>query len=149
MKLLAVLACAGLALGLFSQGAAQEKSAADRTLKVKLAYTGTGAVDEKHPIFVFVFDSPDFAQGNVVPIATKPATSKGQTVTFSGVAVSPVYAAAIFDPTGQYDGVSGPPPSGSSMGMYSKNPPTPEPVKIEAGKTEQIELSFDDTAKMP
>src|ERR1017187_8142118 len=39
---------------------APEKAPAGRTLKVKLKYTGPGTVDEKHKIFVFVFDTPDF-----------------------------------------------------------------------------------------
>jgi hypothetical protein len=33
--------------------------------------------------------------------------------------------------------------------MYSKTPGTPEPIKIDPGKTVEIELAFDDTAKMP
>jgi hypothetical protein len=59
-----------------------------------------------------------------------------------------VYVTAVFDPTGQYDGMS-PPPSGSSLGLYGKTAGTPEPVRIEPGETAEIELAFDDTAKMP
>jgi len=42
----------------------------------------------------------------------------------------------------------GPPPPGSSLGMYSKTPGQPAPVKVEAGKTANVELTFDDTVKM-
>ena len=41
------------------------------------------------------------------------------------------------------------PPSGASMGMYSKTPGTPEPIKIEPGETVTVEVPFDDSFKMP
>jgi len=125
---------------------AQDKA---RTLKVKLHYTGSGTVDDKHQIHVFLFDSPDFTQGNAMPIGMQSASGKDETVTFSGIDKSPVYVAAVYDPTGGYDGQSGPPPSGSSLGMYTKEPPQPGPITIDEGKTAEVELPFDDTAKMP
>jgi hypothetical protein len=128
----------------------QNKDASARILKIRLHYTGSGQVDEKHKIFVVLFDSPDFANGGAgPPIAVKTATVKEETVTFSEVATSPVYAAASYDPGGNYDGESGPPPSGASLGMYSKTPGTPAPIGIERGKTVQVELTFDNTVKMP
>lgn len=126
-----------------------EKKAEPRTLKVTLNYTGGGPVDSKHRIFLFVFDSPDFVQGNVMPLDSKPASAKDETVAFSGLTASPVYIVAAYDQAGDYDGQSGPPPSGSPMAMYSKTPGVPAPVKIEPGKTVQIDLSFDDSYKMP
>ena len=147
-----------LALGLsvFGCVAAQDKAPekaparapAPRTLKVKLNYTGTGTVDEKHKIIVFLFDSPEFMQGNAMPVGMQAAAAKTGAVTFSDIASSPVYVTAVYDPTGEYEGMSAP-PSGSSMGLYSKTPGTPEPVRIEPGQTAEIELAFDDTAKMP
>jgi hypothetical protein len=127
---------------------APEKAPAPRTLKVKVNYTGSGTVDEKHRIIVFVFDSADFMQGNSMPVGAQSSASKAGTVTFSDLATSPVYVTAVFDPTGQYEGMS-PPPSGSSLGLYGKTPGTPDPIKIEPGETAQVELAFDDTAKMP
>ena len=126
-----------------------EKPAAGRTLKAKMNYTGAGTVDEKHKIFLFVFDTPDFMQGGSMPIGFGSASAKDGTVTVADLAVSPVYVAVAFDPTGGYDGQSGPPPSGASMGLYAKTPGTPEPVKIDAGKTAEITVAFDDSAKMP
>jgi hypothetical protein len=131
------------------QGKPTEKKEAPRTLKVKLNYTGIGQVDSKHQIFLFVFDSPDFAQGSVMPVASMAASAKDETVVFSDLAQSPVYVVTAYDPSGNYDGRSGPPPSGSSMGMYFKTPGTPEPVKVEPGQTVEIELTFDDSVKMP
>ena len=132
----------------FQFGKAQDK-AATRTLKVKVNYTGSGPVDEKHKIQVFLFDSPDFVQGNAMPTGMMMTASKNGTITFTDIATSPVYVAAIYDPTGGYDGASGPPPSGSSLGMYTKEPPKPGPINIDAGKTAEVELPFDDSQKMP
>jgi hypothetical protein len=127
---------------------ANAQSKPDRTLEVKLNYTGAGKVDQNHKIFVFVFDTPDFMQGNAMPIANQAVTAKDQTLTFSGLSAATVYAVAAFDPKGEYDGMSGPPPAGSSLGMYSKEPGTPGAVNLEAGKTAHVDLAFDDTAKM-
>lgn len=145
MRKLACLACAVLALGIAAYGSEQ---AAGRTLKVKVNYTGSGTVDEKHRIVLFLFDSPDFAQS--IPVAAVLAAKKDETVTFDSFDAGTVYVVAAYDPKGEYDDAqTGPPPSGSSLGLYTKTPPTPEPVKVEPGKTVEIELAFDDTAKMP
>jgi hypothetical protein len=132
----------------FQFGSAQDKPAA-RSLKVTVKYTGTGTVDDKHKIQVFLFDSPDFTGGNAMPTGMQMTASKDGTVTFSDIAGSPVYAAAIYDPKGEYDGASGPPPSGSSAGVYTKEPPKPGPIDIDAGKTVAVDLPFDDSFKMP
>jgi hypothetical protein len=151
MKKSFYLAAAALILAsAFQFGRAQDKPAATtRTLKVKVTYTGAGTVDEKHKIQVFLFDSPDFVQGNAMPTGMQMTAAKDGSVTFSDISSSPVYVAAVFDPSGGYDGQSGPPPSGSSIGMYTKEPPKPGPIAIEAGKTAEVEVAFDDTAKMP
>jgi hypothetical protein len=138
---LLILACG------FQYSSAQDKNV--RSLKVKLNYTGSGTVDDKHKILVFLFDSPEFTNGNAMPIAMKAGAAKDETVTFDDTGKSPIYIAAVYDPTGGYDGQSGPPPSGSSLGMYTKAPPAPEPVEIETGKTVEVQLPFDDTSKMP
>ncbi len=132
----------------FQFGRAQDK-AATRTMKLTVHYAGSGPVDDKHKIVVFMFDSPDFTQGNAMPTGMQMTASKDGTVTFSDIPGSPVYAAAVYDPTGAYDGASGPPPSGSSLGMYTKEPPKPGPIAIDPGKTAEITLGFDDSQKMP
>ncbi len=139
------LACAALALGTVAYGSEQ---AANRILKVKVNYSGSGTVDQQRRIVLFLFDSPEFTQS--VPISIQLAAKKDETVTFEGFAAGTVYVVAAYDPKGEYDDEqNGPPPSGSSLGMYSKTPPAPEPVKVEPGKPVEIELAFDDTAKMP
>lgn len=126
--------------------AAQNKP--DKSLTVTVNYTGSGTVDESHKLFVFVFDTPEFVQGNGVPIASQVATQKSQKVTFPSLSPDTVYLVAVFDPTGGYDGKSGPPPSGTSTGLYGDGG-TPTPVKLESGKTAQITITFDDSIKMP
>jgi len=119
------------------------------SLQVKLNYTGAGKVDDNHKIFIFLFDTPDFIQGNGMPIGSLTATAKDQAITFSDISASTVYIVAAFDPKGEYDGMSGPPPSGASIGLYAKEPGKPAPIAVEAGKTGKIDLPFDDTIKMP
>ena len=137
-----------LLAGVCQPGMAQEKSKG-KTLKVKLHYTGSGTVDDKHKIIAFLFDSPDFTQGGAMPFAEKDSSSKDGIVTFADVDRSPVYVTSVYDPTGGYDGQSGPPPSGSSLGMYSTEPGQPGAVKLEDGKAAEVELTFDDSFKMP
>lgn len=140
---------AGLTAGVCRPAFAQEKAAKGRTLKVKLRYTGSGTVDDSHRILAFLFDSPDFVKGEgVVPFALKDSATKEGDVTFTDVDRSVVYIATAYDPSGKYDGQS-PPPSGSSLGMYSTKPGEPAEVKLEPGKTVAIELVFDDSSKMP
>lgn len=128
---------------------ASEKAPAGRTLKVKLKYTGPGTVDEKHKIFVFVFDTPDFVRReDVMPIAFDSGAAKDATLTFADVATSPVYLIAIYDPTGGYEGMSKP-PTGCYLGIYGTTPGEPGAIAIEAGKTTQVDVAFDDTIKMP
>ena len=120
-----------------------------RGLRVKVHYKGSGTVDDKHKILVFLFDSPEFGHSNVMAFAVMSTNSKDGTVTFNHVAKSPAYVGTVYEPSGSYAERQGPPPPGSSLGMYSKTPGQPAPVKVEAGKTIDIELTFDDTVKMP
>src|ERR1700682_2357294 len=128
-------------------GRAQEKAPL-HGLRAKVHYKGSGTVDEKHKILVFLFDSPEFGHSNVMPFAVMTTSSKDGTVTFNDVDKSPAYVGAVYDPSGGYAENQGPPPAGSSLGMYSKTPGQPAPVKVEAGKTANVELTFDDTVKM-
>ena len=119
-----------------------------RVLKMPVHYAGAGTVDEKHKIYVFVFNSTDFMQGDGQPVASSTTTSKEETATFSDLTDSPVYVAVVYDPNGAYDGQSQP-PSGSSTAIYSKTTPgTPEPIVIDSGKTVELAITFDDTHKM-
>ena len=119
----------------------------DLTLQVQLQYKGSGTVDATHKIFVALWDSADF--GGAPPADVKSATSKNGVVTFSNVKKVPAYVSTAYDPTGNWDGASGPPPTGSSLGMYSKAPPKPDPIAIAPGKVAKLTISFDDAMKVP
>lgn len=119
-----------------------------RTLQVQIHYTGSGTVDKDHKIFVALWDSPDFTDGNSPPAAVQSTSSKDGIVTFSDIPTSPVFTSTAYDPTGQWDAQSGPPPTGSSLGMYSKAPPKPDPIAIAPGKTAKVEITFDDSQKV-
>jgi hypothetical protein len=143
----AALMVLGLA-GTVQVAGAQEKAASKaRTLKVKLNYTGAGTVDAKHRIFMFLFDTPDFSGGNAMPVAFENASAKDATVTFADVPTT-AYIVAIFDPKGDYDGMSMP-PSGAVIAGSMNPGGAPKPIKIEEGKTLEMALAFDDTNKMP
>jgi hypothetical protein len=113
-----------------------------RTIQVDIAYTGSGTVDGAHKIYVALWSSP---QLDGVPADVQPLASKTGTVTFKNVQAIPAYVSAAYDPTGKWDAQS-PPPPGSSLAMYG-NPPNPNPIQVEPGKTTKIQLKFADANK--
>ena len=140
MKRLSVL------FGVLLAGASIASAQQGLTLQVQLHYTGSGTVDATHKIFVALWESADFNSGP--PAEVKSAASKNGMVTFSDVKKLPAYVSAAYDPSGRWD-ASGPPPTGASLGMYTKAPPKPEPIAITPGKASKVTLSFDDAAKVP
>lgn len=140
-------ACLGLLLSTARTGLPQD-TAMPSKLAVHVHYSGAGTVDQRHKIYVVVWDSPDFVKGGgMVPVASLSTSSKDGVVIFRDVKKAPAYASAAYDPNGQWDAQS-PPPEGSSLGLYSKTPGTPAPIDLKPGQTTSIELPFDDTVKM-
>lgn len=144
-------------------------AAAGKTLKVKLNYTGSGVVDEKHKIYVLICDADPFAAERLEDYTGKPVpkpepgsagqkiarilqrqgtASKDSTLVFIKLPVSPVYAVAFYDHSGTYQGHSDP-SAGSPMGLYGSQPGQPEPIKVVPGKPTRVTVSFDDSAKTP
>ena len=117
-----------------------------RTIQVDITYTGSGTVNASHKIYGALWDSADFSGGP--PVAVKSLDSKSGTMTFTDVQKVPAYVSVAYDPTGQWEAQS-PPPSGSSLGMYSTNPPTPTAIEVEPGKTAKVNIAFDDSNKGP
>lgn len=119
-------------------------------LTVNVTYTGSGKVDESHKVYVVMWDSPDFMKEGASgpPIDVKGVTSKSDSLHFDDVQANPVYINMVYDPSGQWDAAS-PPPSGSSLGIYQKEPGTPAPVQLQPDKPTTISVSFDDSSKMP
>ena len=89
-------------------------------MSVTVTYTGKGAVDDKHEIFVFLFDHPT-PTADSEPIASQTTTKSGGTVAFKGVTQDPVYVVFVYDEAANYDGQSGPPPAGAPIGSYQKD----------------------------
>ena len=136
-------------LGLFvlcAVCALAQTSADKRTIQVDIDYTGSGIVNASHKIYVALWDSSDMSGGP--PVAVLSLNSKKGTVTFSDVQRVPAFVSAAYDPTGHWDAQS-PPPTGSSLGMYSKNPPNPQPIDVAPGKTVKVSITFDDSVKVP
>jgi hypothetical protein len=131
---------------LFATGAGGQTSAERRAIQVEINYTGAGTVDARHKIYVALWDSSDMSGGP--PAAVRSLDSKKGTVTFSIVQKVPAFVSAAYDPSGTWDAQS-PPPSGSSLGMYSKNLPNPEPIDVAPGQTVKVSITFDDSAKVP
>jgi len=145
-------AFAGCALGVLGSAITNARQATGQssTVQVQVNYTGSGAVDEKHKIWVQLWNSPDFMSGSSGPPMQEQSTSsKTGTVTFTNVQKPVVYVSAAYDPNGQWDGMSGPPPAGSSLGIYSQEPGKPAPVKLTPGTTSKALVSFNDAVKMP
>jgi hypothetical protein len=131
---------------LFVTGLVAQTNAGKRTIRVDITYTGSGTVDASHKIYVALWDTTDLQ--NATPVAVQSLDSKKGTVTFSDVEKVPAYVSTAFDPTGAWDAKSAP-PSGSSLGMYSKKIPTPEPIDVGPGKTARVSITFDDSVRVP
>lgn len=149
MKSVFLTSCA-LTIGLliaWPSGAFAQASDAPSSLKVRANYSGAGTVDATHKVWVVLWDTPDFIKGSAMPVATQSSSSKNAVVTFADVKKTPAYISTVYDSSGQWEAQSAP-PEGSSLGIYSKDPGTPEPINLEPGKTTKIEFTFDDTVKM-
>jgi len=133
--------------GILLAGALMAPAQQGQTIQVQIHYTGSGTVDATHKIFVALWDSADF--NSAPPTEVKSTASKNGMVTFADVKKVPAYVSAAYDPTGHWDGASGPPPTGASLGVYSKAPPKPDPIAIAPGKIARITLSFNDSTKVP
>lgn len=136
-------------LGLFvllAAGTLAQTGGDKRTIQVDVTYTGAGTVDANHKIYVALWDSTDLSSGP--PAAVQSLASKRGSVTFSNVQKVPAYTSLAYDPTGVWDAQT-PPPSGASLGMYGKNPPTPDPIDVAPGKTTKVAISFNDSVKVP
>ena len=118
-------------------------------LTVQVSYTGSGKVDESHKVYVVLWGDPDFVKGGstAMPIAAKSVTSKSAAAEFDNVEKNPVYVSMVYDPTGKWDAMSHP-PTGSSLGLYAREPGTPAPIQLQPGKTTTISATFDDSNKM-
>ena len=114
-------------------------------LKVTVQYNGTGTVDSAHEITVWLFDTPNITP-DTPPVATDVLTANGGSLNFSGLPKQ-VYLAAAFDEKGDYDGTSGPPPTGTPITIHGQ---AGAPAAIATGGAEAaVTVTFDDSVRMP
>ncbi len=118
-------------------------------LRITVDYQGSGTVSEDHQLSVFVFDTPNVSVDSF-PIWTGQLADNQQTLTAGGIDASTVWVAVIFDEAGGYDPLSGPPPSGSPLVIYSTDQTgMPTGVELKADQETEIAIAFDDAFRMP
>ena len=128
---------------------AQDKPAHSGKLAVSIQYTGQGTVDKDHRIWIWLFDNPDSSSWvNTPPLAVGQLSENGAAFNFSELPKE-VYIAMAFDEKGGYDGTSGPPPSGTHIGIYGMASGG-SPAAVETGaEDKELKTSFDDSMRMP
>jgi uncharacterized protein (DUF2141 family) len=131
----AVLMCV---VTLLVASAAMARQGADLTVTV--SYTGKGPVNEKNDVLVFLFDHPD-PTSESRPLGLQSVNKNGGVATFKGVTAASVYVVAVYDEKADYDGKSGPPPTGSPIATYSK---AGKPVSVNPAKTPKVAFKFGD-----
>ena len=123
-------------------------AAQGRTLKVTVNYTGSGEVSATNAVFVTVWTSPPVGD-TTAPLALEVVQENGATVTFENLTASPVYLVAFYDAQGGWDAASAL-PSGTPLGAHGADAyGAPSAIEVSDGQAVEIELSFDDTIRMP
>jgi len=146
--ILTISGAAALVLFATPRTAISQVSNVQYTLDVYVAYTGAGTVDDKHKIYVVLWDPADFVKGlTITPLAIKSTSSNARTVRFDHLNKTPICISAVYDSSGSWDTRSDP-PGGSSMGLYSKVPGRPALVQLDSDTAARIDLSFGDSVKM-
>lgn len=142
------------------------QAAGHGTLKVTARYTGGGAVDQRHKIYVMLMDANPFTASALVDATSQPfpppvepnvahvlavqgTTDKNGTLTFHDVLASTVYVIVLFDKNAEYNGHVGSFSQGEPMGVYGTPPDKLEAITIAPKKPAQITLAFDDSRTTP
>ncbi len=118
-------------------------------LRITVDYQGSGTVSEDHQLSVFVFDTPDISPDSL-PIWAGQLADNQQTLIADGLVASTVWVFVAFDETGGYVPLSGPPPPGAPITLYSTDPTgMPTGVELKADQETKITIAFDDALRMP
>ena len=119
-------------------------AAQGRTLKVTVNYTGNDEVSATNAVFVSVWTSPPVGDATGL-LSGEVVRENGATVTFENLTASPVYLVAFYDTQG--DGIIA---SGMPFGAYGADAyGAPSAIVVGDSQTVEVELSFDDTIRIP
>jgi hypothetical protein len=129
----------------FSAQAEQTKGAADTSVSVTIKYAGKGAVDAKHRLWVWLFDTPQIDAGSI-PIAEMSIDKNGGTATFPNVAAKQVYVAIAYDEGGGFQGQA-PPPPGSPVTFYGIKAATDPPAPVTPGPKGKVNVTLTDAQR--
>ena len=124
-------------------------AATTKNVSVTVNYTGKGTVDPGHAILVFLFSDPNIGAQSQ-PLGSPQIIEKnGGTATFKDVPTSPVYIAVVYNEKGDYTGVGGPPPVGTPVALYSKDPKDPNSpaLAVTPGPKTTVKMSFSDARR--
>jgi len=113
-------------------------------LELTVTYSGPEQVDAQHPISILLFDGPDMSGGSKM-VAAGQVKENGKALTLSRLPET-VYVVAIFDPLGNFTGLSGIIP-GSVIGIHTDGGQQAAPVEV--GKRTRMSFEFDDTQRIP
>jgi hypothetical protein len=126
-------------------GPAVVRAQAGGDVQVTVTYKAKAAkVDATNDILVFLFDHPTVTADSR-PLGVQTVQKNGGTASFTGITSPEVYIFAVYDEKGGYDGLSGPPPAGTPMGLYSKDGKVAAPVK--PGAAARVKMTFTDARR--
>lgn len=138
----AFLVTAGMAPVAATSRAAMASSGA---VRITVHYKGQGAVDARHKIWIWVFDTPDIGP-TAMPIREESLAVNGGSITVEGLSPDRVWIAVGYDERGDSTGNT-PPASGSPIGIYSTGGGSPTAIAT-ADRAEAV-VAFDDSLRMP
>jgi hypothetical protein len=129
--------------------ARQNQPAQTGKLAISVEYTGKGAVDEDHRLWIWVFDNPDSSTWpDSTPLAVAMLTENGATHKFSGLPKQ-VYFGTAYDEAGGYDGTAEPPPAGTPISVYGMADGGMAQAVGTGGDDAAVKATFDDSFRMP
>ena len=129
--------------------ARQNQPAETGKLAISVEYTGKGAVDKDHRLWIWVFDNPDSSTWpDSTPLAVAMLTENGATHKFTGLPKQ-VYFGTAYDEAGGYDGTAGPPPAGTPISVYGMADGGMAQAVGTGGDDAAVKATFDDSFRMP
>jgi len=129
--------------------ARQNEPAETGKLAISVEYTGKGAVDKDHRLWIWVFDNPDSSTWpDSTPLAVAMLTENGATHRFTGLPKQ-VYFGTAYDEAGGYDGTAGPPPAGTPISVYGMADGGMAEAVGTGGDDAAVTATFDDSFRMP